>query len=137
MPELLLSGPQRGVEIIRFYSLTPNGGETRMRSAGDSVSFFSPNSLSFSRTSHGSACFSTRAGPDPARRSSAYQSLTQSTACLSSCSEVIRKYSCGRELPAWFRVQDGPWSKSKARFEALRVHANASWATRCITEDMF
>ena len=54
-----------------------------------------------------------------------------------SCSEVIRKYSCGRELPGWFCVQDGPWCKSKARFDALRVHANASWAMQGITEEAF
>lgn len=39
--------------------------------------------------------------------------LLQHTSRPGSCQEVIRKYSCGRELPAWFRVQDGPWSKSK------------------------
>ncbi|CAE7209643.1 COMT [Symbiodinium sp. CCMP2592] len=39
--------------------------------------------------------------------------LLQHTSRPGPCQEVIRKYSCGRELPGWFRVQDGPWSKSK------------------------
>ncbi|OLP85093.1 Endoplasmic reticulum-Golgi intermediate compartment protein 3 [Symbiodinium microadriaticum] len=42
--------------------------------------------------------------------------LLQHTSRPGPCQEVIRKYSCGRELPAWFRVQDGPWSKSKAKY---------------------
>ena len=81
------------MEMVRFSSLTPNGGETRMRSAeGDSASSFLEDFDS--RTSRGSACFSTRAGLDPARRFSGYQTsnlntVTPSFNCLLPLARVL------------------------------------------------